>query len=116
MKIRASTNYINNKPFVLVMLPFDLFSDEDRVHVALLQLHALFLEKPCLVLSMNPEDKKIHIFGSTKLTEKLKTIDLSTTKWNNYQIDDESFKAMKFPTIDEVDQIAEDFLEALKKK
>ncbi len=113
MRLRAAKYNIKGSDVFIVLIPYDIFSDEQRVHVAFTQVHALFPNYPCILSALNPEDKKLYFFGIKAIADLAKNFELNKDMWEIYEIEDEAFKALEFPSMEGIISLNNDFQKAI---
>lgn len=109
MQLKAAKYTVKNSDVFIVLIPYDIFSDEQRVNVAFTQVHALFTNHPCILSAVNPEDKKLYFFGVKAVADIAKDFQLKKDMWKVYEIEDEAFKNLEFPSMDSIIALNNEF-------
>ncbi len=112
MRLKAIKHTVNGSDLFVVLIPYDIFSDEQRVHVAFTQAHALFPNYPCILAAVKPEDKKLYFFGVKTITNLAKTFELKKELWQTYEINNEAFRALDFPSMKNIIELNASFEKA----
>ncbi len=113
MRLKAAKYNVKDSNVFIVLIPYDIFSDEQRVHVAFTQVHALFPNYPCILSALNPEDKKLYFFGVKAVADLAKGFDLKKDMWETYEIEDEAFKGLEFPSMEGIIALNNNFQKAI---